>query len=313
MTARYQNPVHHGYFADPFVVRDGDRWVAYGTGSVVEGLVFEVLVSQDLVSWRPSGAALEPIDPALGTTYWAPEVVAADGAWWMYYSVGVKDAGHHLRVALASSPLGPFVDQGVDLTPGERFAIDPSPFRDVDGTWYLYFARDVLDTDRVGTQLAVDVLTTMSTLSGDARSVLAPSQDWQIYQRKRPMYGAVHDWHTLEGPAVVHRNGRYYCIYSGGSWQGAGYGVGWAQAQHPLGPWTDAATGQTRLLTSVPGHVVGPGHASVTTTTGGTDILVYHAWDTEMTRRRMCIDPLLWAPDGPRTPGPSWNVALLPD
>jgi len=313
MTTQYRNPVHDGYFADPFVIRDGDRWIAYGTGSVVDGLVFEVLVSNDMVSWRSSGGALQPIDPAIGTTYWAPEVVAADGAWWMYYSVGVDDTGHHLRVARAMSPLGPFVDQGVDLTPRERFAIDPSPFRDTDGTWYLFFARDVLDTERVGTQLAVDVLTTMTKLRGETRSVLAPSGDWQIYQRGRSMYGTVQDWHTLEGPAVIRRNGRYHCIYSGGSWQGSGYAVGWAHAPHPLGPWTDARAGENQLLSTVPGHVLGPGHASVTSTPGGADVLVYHAWDPGLVRRRMCIDPLLWTPKGPWTPGPTWNVMVLPD
>jgi GH43 family beta-xylosidase len=127
------------------------------------------------------------------------------------------------------------------------------------------------------------------------------------------MCGTVDGWHTLEEPAAVRRGGRYYCFYSGGSWQGAGYGVGWAQEQHPLGPWTDAVAGQTQLLTSVPGHEVGPGHASLTCTREGTDILNYHAWDAGMIHRRMCIDPLLWTADGRWTPSPTWNVALLPD
>lgn len=70
---------------------------------------------------------------------------------WLYYSVGFEDRGHHLRVAVSRSPTGPFIDQGVNLSPTERFAIDASPFRDDDGTWYLFHARDVLEGDRVGT------------------------------------------------------------------------------------------------------------------------------------------------------------------
>jgi hypothetical protein len=31
----------------------------------------------------------------------------------------------------------------------------------------------------------------------------------------------------------------------------------------------------------------------------GQDLIVYHAWDVEQTARRMCIDPLIWTPDGP--------------
>ena len=88
---------------------------------------------------------MEPAAAELGTDYWAPEVVEADGRFWLYYSVGHGDAGHHLRVAVADHPFGPFRDTGVNLTPHEQFAIDPHPFRDDDGTWYLFYARDVLD------------------------------------------------------------------------------------------------------------------------------------------------------------------------
>ena len=93
----------------------------------------------------------------------------------------------------------------------------------------------------------------------------------------------------------------------------AGYAVGWAHALHPLGPWFDAPTGRGRLLTSIPGHLLGPGHASVTGTSGLADVLVYPCWDTGMARRQMCIDTLLWTPDGPWTPGPTWADAVLPD
>jgi arabinan endo-1,5-alpha-L-arabinosidase len=309
----YRNPVHDGYFADPFVLRLPDRYVAYGTGSTVDGLVFEVLESTDLASWTRVGGAMRPVSDDLGSDYWAPEVAEAEGRFWMYYSVGHGDSGHHLRVAVADTATGPFVDLGVNLTPNERFAIDPHPFRDEDGTWYLYFARDVLDADRVGTHLAVDVLTSMDALTGSTRAVLAPSADWQIFARDRAIYGGSYDWHTLEGPTVRRHDGRYYCIYSGGSWQTEGYAVSWASAATPLGPWSEAPSGDARLLRTVPDHVRGPGHNSVVTTFGGTDMLVYHAWNSDVTRRQLCIDPLTWAEDGPRTSGPSWDEQPLPD
>lgn len=316
----YRNPVYAGYFADPFVLRTADGYVAYGTGSVVDGLVFEMLTSPDLIRWTSAGGALRPLDSDgdhgdhadLGDTYWAPEVVEADGQYWMYYSVGREDVGHHIRVAVADQPLGPFVDTGTNLTPYERFAIDAHPFRDADGSWYLYFARDVLTGERVGTHLAVDRLTSPVTTAGQPRSVRVPSGDWQLYERDRRMYGQDWDWHTLEGPTVVRHDGRYYCFYSGGSWQGAGYFLAWAQADHPLGPWHEPAPEVGRLLSTVPGHVSGPGHASVTTTPGGADVLVYHAWDLAGTARRMCIDELTWTPNGPAVDGPSWQERELP-
>lgn len=308
----YRNPVYDGYFADPFVLRHGDRYFAYGTGSVVDGLVFEVLESADLASWRRVGGALLPLPSELGTAYWAPEVVFAEGRFWMYYSLGTGDAQHHLRVAVADEPQGPFVDQGVNLTPEELFAIDPHPFLDTDGTWYLFYAHDVLDAPRVGTQLAVDVMATMTQLRGRPRQVVAPTADWQLYERDRPMYGGVYDWHTIEGPTVVHRNARYYCLYSAGSWLNESYAVAWAEAPMPLGPWTEPEGGSGRLLATVPGHVRGPGHNSVVTTPGGTDMLVYHAWDAPAERRQLWVDPVRWTENGPLTVGPTWDEQPLP-
>jgi GH43 family beta-xylosidase len=221
----------------------------------------------------------------------------------MYYSVGRGIAGHHIRVAQSDSPFGPFVDLGLNLTPNETFAIDPHPFQDSDGTWYLYFARDVLEGSRPGTHLAVDRLTGMTQLAGEPSEVLAPSADWQIYARARSMYGQVFDWHTMEGPTVVLRNGRYWMTYSGGSWEGHGYGVSWATAEHPLGPWTHAPADAPRLLETTT-ELFGPGHSSLTTDSHGRDVIVFHAWDQAMTGRRMHLRYIDFTPEGPQVDGP---------
>ncbi len=306
MSIRYRNPVYPGYFADPFVLRTADGYVAYGTGSRYPDRVLEVLESSDLVSWRHVGGALELLPDEFGCDYWAPEVIEHDGRWFMYYSVGQEDTAHQLRVAVAHDPRGPVRDHGVNQSPGARFAIDPHPFRDEDGTLYLFYARDVLEGERVGTMLAVDVLDDMTRPRGEARTILRPSGDWQIFRRQRAMYGKVYDWHTLEGPFVRRHNGRYYCFYSGGSWEGPTYGVGYAVADHPLGPWLEPP-GVPPILVTVPDQVVGPGHVSITTGPGGGDVLVYHAWDAGLTARRMCIDPLTWSDDGPKLSGPTWT------
>ena len=38
---------------------------------------------------------------------------------------------------------------------------------------------------------------------------------------------------------------------------------------------------------------------------GETQFLVYHAWDAGGKARKMCIDPLVWTPDGPVVDGPT--------
>jgi GH43 family beta-xylosidase len=246
----------------------------------------------------------------VGTDFWAPEVIELDGRWTMYYSAGTGDLDHHLRVAVADDPVGPYVDQGVNLTPHEGFAIDPHPFRTPDGELFLFYARDVLEGDRIGTMLAVSPLLTPTRL-GDPVDVLLATADWQIFERQRERYGRVVDWHTLEGPFVVFREGRYWCFYSAGSWEQPTYAVGCAVSDHPLGPWSEADDSR-RVLQSVPGHVTGPGHNSVIATPEWGDVLVYHAWDQSLSRRQMRVDPVWWSPQGPRTDGPSWEATTLP-
>jgi GH43 family beta-xylosidase len=292
-------PAYDGYFADPFVLRSEGGYIAVGTGTITGDRVFALLSSPDLASWRPESPALNRLPADLGDEYWAPEIAFADGRYWMFYSVGRGIAGHHVRVASSVDPLGPYTDEGVDLTPDEVFAIDPHPFRDDDGRWYLYFARDVLDDPRPGTQLAVAPLESMTSL-GQAVPVLAPYADWQLYESGREMYGAVYEWHTLEGPSVVHRLGRYWMTYSGGAWTGPGYGVAWAVADHPLGPWTPAPADAPQLLRTTADGYLGPGHNSLTTAPDGRDVIAFHAWDADLTMRRMYLHYVEFEADGPR-------------
>jgi GH43 family beta-xylosidase len=245
------------------------------------------------------------------TDYWAPEVAERDGRFFMYYSAGNSqgDGSHRLRVAIADHPAGPFVDSGRLLLPEEDFSIDAHPFRDPkDGQWYLYFAKDFFD-ERVGTGTAVVPLQDDMMTPADApRTVLRASSDWHIFERDRPLYNKVWDaWHTVEGPFIVEHDGLYYCLYSGGAWHSENYGVSYGVAEHPLGPFRDewSREGPT-VLRGIPGQVIGPGHNSVVLGPDDkTQFVVYHAWDVAQTARRMCIDRLLWTPDGPRCDGPT--------
>jgi beta-xylosidase len=311
--ATYTNPVYSAYFADPFVLGHEGVYYAYGTGAAthVNARVFEVLRSTDLVHWESLGGALEPLEGEW-RDYWAPEVAFRDGLFYMYYSAGVGDVGQRLRVAIAERPQGPFHDAGVVLTGDDPFTIDASPFQDDDGQWYLFYARDFLDGERVGTALVVDRLEEMTRLAGEPRTVLRASSDWQLYAKARTMYGRVYDWHTLEGPFVVKRRGHYYCFYSGGAWPEPSYGVSYAVADHPLGPWVEPHAGSAKILRTIPERVIGPGHNSVVVGPDGQDYIVYHAWDVQKTGRRMCIDLLEWTSDGPITTGPSFAPRAAP-
>jgi GH43 family beta-xylosidase len=169
----------------------------------------------------------------------------------------------------------------------------------------------VLEGERIGTTIAVDRMADMTRLEGRPRTLLHPSDDWQLFRRAREMYGRVADWHTLEGPFVVARDGRYFLLYSGGAWEEPTYGVSYAVADAPLGPFHEPVHGPA-ILQTVPGVVLGPGHNSVVRGPDGADWIVYHAWDPDRTARRMCIDPLAWGRGGPERSGPSTEPRPAP-
>lgn len=319
-----RNPLWDGYCADPFVWTHGGSWWCVGTGAAGAAdaasaggtaphlaghgpaeRLFPLLRSDDGAIWHHVGEALErPV--AAGDEFWAPAVAEEGGVFHLYYSLG---PGHQLRVATSARPEGPYRDIGPLLPPGVTpFAIDPHPVRDQHGDWWLFYARDFLDLGagwRAGTALAVDRLIGMTRLAGEERTVLRARHDWQRFARDRRMYGGVWDWHTLEGPCVVHRRGRWWCLYSGACWGNATYGVDWAVADAPTGPWDDRGAEQgPRLLRSTEG-VVGPGHCSLFTGPDGGDWLAYHAWDATGTVRRFCADPVAWTDRGPVLDGPT--------
>jgi beta-xylosidase len=332
MKRTYTNPVHEAYLADPYAWRHDSLYFVIGTGATEaagpvatspskQPTIFPVLRSRDLVRWREIGHALVRPDPSFGDTFWAPEIVRTDGGWLLYYSVGWQDRLHQIRVARSEKPWGPFVDLAGLTDPRVcPFAIDPHPFRDRDGAWYLFHARDFLnDVDdegrpaRAGTALVAYALDDMTKLAPTGVTVARARWDWQRFAANRQMYGRVFDWHTLEGPFVVLRDGRYYCFYSGGCWRTDTYGVDYVVADSVLGPYSDAGAEQgPRILRTVPERVMGPGHCSVISDPDvGSHVLVYHAWGPDMTARRLCIDALSFGASGPRSPGPTWAEQTL--
>ena len=289
------DPVLPGYFADPFVTSTEDGWVAYGTSDPVvrDGLAFRVRRSSDLVEWHDVEPVLR-VDLAIGTDYWAPEVVRDERGWWMLFSAGHGIAGHRIRVARSDSAFGPFEDTGVDLSPEETFAIDPHPFTDADGSRWLFFARDVPDAEQRGTHLAVRPMADWTRPAGPASEVLAPNALWQRYEADRDMYGRRADWYTLEGPNVVRRGDEYVLLYSGGSWEGPDYGVAHATAPSPDGPWRHEATQRPTVLSHALTGLSGPGHDSLVPLPGGGSAIAFHAWDDAGAVRRMHLATVRW-------------------
>ena len=229
-----------------------------------------------------------------------------DGVFYLYYHPNGTGKGFHIRVAASTRPEGPYQDTGTPLTDlaANPFAIDSHPFQDDDGQWYLFYATDFLDFDDHtfrGTALVVDRMRSMTELEGNPQVVMRAHWQWQCFERSRDLGGTVADWYTLEGPTVRKRGGKYYCFYSGGCFENDTYGVDYLVSDHIFGPWQEIGCERgPQFMRSIPGQVIGPGHHSIVSSPDGTqDFAVYHAWNEAMTNRLMCVDPLLWTPDGP--------------
>jgi beta-xylosidase len=265
-----------------------------------------LLRSDDFDRWEFVGRALDRPDESLGGNFWAPAVAVSDGRFYLYYSVGHGDKNHQLRVAVAEQPQGPYTDVEQPLIDPAKcsFAIDPHPFRDMDGSWYLFFARDFLDEEggaRAGTALVAAPMKSMTELAGEPVVVLRARHDWQRFEKDRLMYGRKWDWHTLEGPCVWKHGDRYYCFYSGGRWENETYGVDYGVAKSVTGPYTDAGNENgPRVLRTVAGRLIGPGHNTIVRGPDDeTDFIVYHAWDRGMRKRQMYVSELRWTKEGP--------------
>ena len=321
----YTNPVYSGSMPDPFVLRHRGVYYAFGTTGgerKPDGRIYTVLRSTNLVDWRELGGALDPPTPDPAYQYWAPEVAYSGGTFYLYYSMGGKEEEKfEIRVATSRAPQGPYKDAGIKLLDCEnnRFTIDAHPFRDTDGRWYMFYARNFPDTAggaHPGTAIVMDRLIGMTKLGGECRTVLRARHPWTLYEANRRMdvYDATFDWHTIEGAFVRKHAGRYYCFYSGSNWQTPNYGVDYAVADRVTGPYGGQGA-EARVLRGVPGKVRGPGHHSIVVGPDGkTEYFVYHAWDEAMKVRQMCIDRLVWTPAGPRlaTGGPTYTPQPRP-
>jgi arabinan endo-1,5-alpha-L-arabinosidase len=313
MELNHDQPVWPGEFADPFVLKWQGEYYAYGTSGLIhQGRRFPILHSRNFRDWQHIGNALEPLPGLEDGNYWAPEVAAHNGKFYMYFSAGQRtaDETHRLHVAIADQPGGPFQTANV-LLPGEGFSIDAHPFRDPrDGRWVLFFAKDFFD-ERVGTGLAaVPLSDDLRHPAGPVTTILRPSADWQIYERNRTIYRqSWAAWHTVEGPFVVWHEGRYYCFYSGGAWHSADYGVGYGVADQVLGPYHDEwGHAGPAVLQAIPDRLLGPGHMSVVPGPDDQTLyMAYHAWDQARTARRMYLTPLVWTAAGPRS-GPASTI-----
>lgn len=238
---------------DPFIMLWEGKYYAYGTYSN-DGIA--VYVSNDLLTWEGTASlALHKDEVWADRWFWAPEVYAVNGKFYMYYS-----ADEHICVATSDSPLGPFKQEiQKPMIAGEK-CIDNSMFMDGNGKPYLFF-------DRFNDGLNVWVAELESNLIDikpeTMKKCINVSQTWEeVWPR------------VNEGPFVFKHNDKYYMTYSANSYESQFYGVGFATATSPTGPWTKY---EKNPVLQKPGNLVGVGHSAMFTDKEGKLRIVFHA------------------------------------
>ena len=233
---RAANPIITTAFsADPSAHVFGGRMYVYPSHDRADAQEFDmtdyhVYSTDDMANWQDHGVILSLAQiPWAKGHLWAPDCNYFRGKYYLYFPA--DDNGKYdfrIGVAVSRSPAGPFVAEARPI-PGAS-GIDPSIFRDDDGTLYLIWAGG----GPVLCKLAPD----MKTLAGKPIHVQGCDK-------------------FFEGPWLFKRNGLYYLTYpafqKGGSGLGGnGQNYDYATAKTISGPYAYRGT-FTRTDAAQPG------------------------------------------------------------
>ena len=312
-----------GDFPDPFIVRDGSTYYAFGTeygylSSTPGGFVCSANPAdpadptpcrniQRLRSTSPNGpwTVLPDGLPQLprwaveGST-WAPSVIRVGSTWLMYYTVHHAAANKQcISIATTTSLDLPFTDNSNG--PLLCDAIDPAPFVDADGRMFLHWESS---SGGVAAIFGQQLSSTALALVGSPSRLLVRDQPWE--------------GPTVEGPAMLgipptstttpSRYLKYDLFYSANQWTTSNYAIGYAECTGPLGGCRKVTTTGPWYSDNNPTDVGnGPGGQSLFTDTGGQFRMAYHGWNgppgySNGSVRAMWINPITFAAGTPIPP-----------
>ena len=317
--SEYRNPLKVK-LGDPYVMYDkhSKRYYMYGTnGGAKDGFV--TYSSTDLVNWNNEGQVYFGNTQAtwgIGA-FWAPEVYPLNGKYYIFYSAQSRynpnneTENFKIGVAISDKPTGPFKD----LTSRPLFdpgypVIDANVFFDTDGRVYLYYSRccykhavdseiaeeakkkgwfkEIEESWVYGVELKPD----FSSVIGQPVLLLRPPatlNDTQAEWESRSVTSREANRRWTEGSFTFKKDGIYYTMYSANHFAGKNYAVGYATANHPLGPYKKALDNpilQQNITKG--GNVSGTGHNSIAYSPDGKQMFcVYHGRTTPTGKERV--------------------------
>lgn len=232
-------------FRDPFVlpVPEENAYYMFGTlGSTCwdkRPEAVECYRSTDLVDWTGPIAAFAP-DANFWSQqeYWAPEVHAYHGAYYMFITLHSPSRRRGTQIMRASQPAGPYtpISDG-PVTPAEWECLDGTLWVD-DGIPYIVFCHEWVQI-QIGTICALQLSNDLSQPIGDPVTLFKASDAPWVDALDTDKHAS--DYVT-DGPFLFSLpGGKLAMLWS--SFQGGQYAQGIAcSADGILGPWIQQAT-----------------------------------------------------------------------
>ncbi|MDL2222314.1 glycoside hydrolase family 43 protein [Parabacteroides sp. OttesenSCG-928-N08] len=306
---QYTNPLDVA-FGDPFILLASDgRYYMYGTS---EANGFKAYSSDNLSDWKDEGLIYEgaTADSWAESCFWAPEAYELNGKYYLFFSANWKEnptnelENFRIGVAVADQPTGPFreMHDRPIFDPGYPVIDANLCFDDANGKVYLYFSRccyknpvesEVADWARAkgwfeeieeSWVYGVEMKPDFSGIIGEPTLLLQPPysmEDQQAEWESRSVTAKEINRRWTEGSYIFKKNDTYYMMYSANYFGGQYYAVGYATADHPLGPFKKADNNPVlEKNDNKGGKVTGTGHNMVLTLPNGEMYCVYHGRTT---------------------------------
>ncbi|ORY71507.1 glycosyl hydrolase family 43 protein, partial [Pseudomassariella vexata] len=264
-------------FPDPSILKAKDgSWYAFGTTSNGKQVqVATALYAEGPWSYLDTDALPDPGNWTTGSNTWAPDVrQMEDDTYVMYYSgeVASNPAFHCVGTATSEGILGPYKPSSepfaCDLSIGGQ--IDPSGFRDHDGTQYVVYKVDGNSIGHGGScnnDVSPFLPTPLLLQEVDEDGITKVGDPIQLLDRTDA------DGPLVEAPALLrHDNGVYTLFFSSGCFTEPTYNINYATAHNIKGPYTRSSTPLVRSDDSF--GLTAPGGA---TPTADGDMIVFHA------------------------------------
>ncbi|MEA5404631.1 glycoside hydrolase family 43 protein [Arcicella sp. DC2W] len=262
--------VKHIYTADPSAHVFNGKIYIYPSHDIEAGIPFDDLgshfamedyhvISMDSISSEAvdNGVALQVKDvPWAERQMWAPDAAHKDGKYYLYFPAKKADDIFQIGVAVADSPVGPFVAEPLPIE--GSYSIDPAVFEDKDGSFYMYFGGlwggqlqsyrnnqySAENQEPKADEVALNPL--VAKLSDDMLGFAeAPKEVLILDENGNPLLAGDTERRFFEASWMHFYQGKYYFSYSTGDTHLLCYATG----DNPYGPFTY----QGRILNPVVG------------------------------------------------------------